>query len=125
MPRRDPTRFDHVDFAVDPDAPPPADAVLARPFRMQAVFQGAVGKHRYTRLLAGTDLSKVIHAYGTTDRAIGRLTGEAAAFLEARGAEVLAVAGGHGLMLAGPAAARILEQLGDRGGAVAGVRPRR
>ena len=61
---------------------------------MQAVFRGALGKHRYTRLLAGTDLSKVIYAYGTTDQAVGRLTGAEVAFLESRGAEVLAVEGG-------------------------------
>jgi len=31
---------------------------------------GTLGNHRYTRLLGGMDLSKVIHAYGTMDEAI-------------------------------------------------------
>ena len=64
------TRFDLAD---DPDAPL-ENGMLPRWLRMQAAFQGALGKHRYTRLLARTDLSRVIYAYGTTDREIGRLT---------------------------------------------------
>ena len=105
------TRFDLAD---DPDAPL-ENGVLPRWLRMQAAFQGALGKHRYTRLLAGTDLSRVIYAYGTTDREIGRLTAAEVAFLESRGAEVLAVEGGHGSMLDEPAAAaRIVELLENR-----------
>ena len=115
------TRFDQAAGPIDPDpAAPPVDSVLPRAVRMQAVFQGALGKHRYTRLLAGTDLSKVIYAYGTTDEAVGRLTGEEVAFLESRGAEVLAVEGGHGSMLDDPAAtARIVALLEGRGEAAA------
>ena len=105
------TRFDLAD---DPDAPL-VDGMLPRWLRMQAAFQGALGKHRYTRLLAGTDLSRVIYAYGTTDREIGRLTADETAFLESRGARVLAVEGGHSSMLDEPAAtARIVELLESR-----------
>ena len=110
------TRFDLTD---DPDAPL-ENGMLPRSVRMQAVFQGVLGKHRYTRLLAETDLSKVIYAYGTTDEAVGRLTSAEVAFLESSGAEVLAVEGGHGSMLDDPAAAaRIVALLEDRGEAVA------
>ena len=117
------TRFDLADEPDDPNAPP-ANGVLPRALRMQAVFQGALGKHRYTRLLAGTDLSRVIYAYGTMDQAVGRLTGEEVAFLEARGAQVLAVEGGHGSMLDEPAAAAtIVELLEDRGEAATRARP--
>ena len=106
------TRFDLAD---DPDAPL-VNGMLPRWLRMQAAFQGALGKHRYTRLLAETDLSRVIYAYGTTDREIGRLTDAEIAFLESRGARVLAVEGGHGSMLDEPAAtARIVELLENQG----------
>ena len=117
------TRFEQADYAVDPNAPTPVNGLLAHPLRMQAVFQGALGKHRYTRLLAGMDLSKVIYAYATMDRAVGRLTGEEVAFLESRGAEVLAVEGDHGSMFDDHAAARIVELVEDRGEAVARARP--
>ena len=119
------TRFDQGAGPIDPDPDaPPVDSVLPRSVRMQAVFQGALGQHRYTRLLAGTDLSKVIYAYGTTDEAVGRLTGEEVTFLESRGAEVLAVEGGHGSMLDDPAAsARIVALLEDRGETAARARP--
>ena len=115
------TRFDQAAAPIDPDPDaPPAESMLPRSVRMQAVFQGALGKHRYTRLLAGTDLSKVIYAYGTMDQAVGRLTADELAFLESRGAEVLAVEGGHGSMLDDPAAtARIVALLEGRGGAAA------
>ncbi len=69
------------------------------------------------------DLSKVIYAYATMDRAVGRLTGEEVAFLESRGAEVLAVEGDHGSMFDDHAAARIVELVEDRGEAVARARP--
>ena len=104
------TRFDLAD---DPGAPL-ENGMLPRWLRMQAAFQGALGKHRYTRLLAETDLSRVIYAYGTTDREIGRLTAAEIAFLESRGARVLAVEGGHGSMFDRPAAARIVELLEKR-----------
>ena len=64
--RRHLTRYDLAD---DPD-PTVQGRHAPRPFRMAAVFQGTLGKHRYTRLLGGMDLSKVIHAYGTMDEAI-------------------------------------------------------
>ena len=121
------TRFDQGAGPIDPDPDaPPVEGMLPRSVRMQAVFQGALGQHRYTRLLAGTDLSKVIYAYGTTDQAVGRLTGAEVAFLESRGAAVLAVEGGHGSMLDDPTAtARIVALLEDRGEAAARARPPR
>ena len=109
------TTLTRIDLADDPDAPL-RDDMLPRWLRMQAAFQGALGRHRYTRLLAGADLSKVIYAYGTMDAEIGRLTGDEIAFLESRGAEVLAVEGGHGSMLDELAAtARIVQLLEDQG----------
>ena len=105
------TTLTRYDLADEPDAPL-ENGMLPRWLRMQAAFQGAFGKHRYTRLLAGTDLSRVIYAYGTTDREIGRLTDAEITFLESRGARVVAVEGGHGSMLDEPAAAaRIVELL--------------
>lgn len=74
--------------------------------RLELAFQGVLGRHRYTRLLAGTDLSKVIYAYGTMDEAVGRLTADEVAFLEARNAKVLEIAGGHGSMIDQPIAAQ-------------------
>ena len=107
------TTLTRIDLADDPDAPL-RDDMLPRWLRMQAAFQGALGRHRYTRLLAGADLSKVIYAYGTMDAEIGRLTGDEIAFLESKGAKVFAVEGGHGSMLDEPAAtARIVELLED------------
>ena len=62
------------------------------------------------------DLSRVIYAYGTTNRETGRLTDAEIAFLESRGAKALAVEGGHGSMLDEPdATARIVELLENRG----------
>ena len=93
----DGTTLTEIDLADDPTVML-ENGMLPLSFRRQAAFQGALGKHRYTRLLAGTDLSKVIYAYGTADAAIGRLTDAEVAFLKARDAEVLAVTGGHASM---------------------------
>ena len=82
------------------------DGMLPLSVRLASAFQGVLGMHRYTRVLAGTDLSKVIYAYGTMDRAVGRLSGDEVAFLRSRGAEVIAVAGGHGSMFEDPATTR-------------------
>ena len=82
--------------------------------RLASAFQGVLGMHRYTRVLAGTDLSKVIYAYGTMDRAVGRLTADEVAFLDSRGAEVIAVTGGHGSMFDDPGTIRrIVDLLGE------------
>ena len=67
--------------------------------QLNLAFQGALGAHRYTQLLAGTDLSKVIYAYATMDNAVGRLTADEVAFLKARNAQVIEVIGGHGSMI--------------------------
>ena len=89
------------------------NGMLPRSVRLASAFQGVLGMHRYTRLLAGTDLSKVIYAYGTMDRAVGRLTADEAAFLDSRGAEVVAVMGGHGSMIDDPGTTRKIVDLLD------------
>ena len=88
------------------------NGMLPQSVRLRLAFQGAVGRHRYTRLLARTDLSKVIYAYGTMDGAVGRLTADEVAFLKARYAQVLEIAGGHASMIdVEGAAQRIVDQL--------------
>ena len=67
--------------------------------RASFAFQGALLAHRYTELLAKTDLSKAIYVYGTMDRRLGRLTRGEVDLLEARGARVLAIEGGHTSMI--------------------------
>ena len=90
------------------------NGMLPRSVRLASAFQGVLGMHRYTRLLARTDLSKVVYAYGTMDRAVGRLTADEVTFLESRGAEVIAVAGGHGSMFDDPGTTRrIVDLLGE------------
>ena len=54
-----------------------------------AVFQGVVGMYRFTELLSGTDLGKVIYVHSELDEAIGRLTDREVAFLESRNAQVI------------------------------------
>ena len=86
------------------------NGMLPRSVRLQLAFQGVLARHRYTQALAGTDLSKVIFAYGTMDRRVGRLTEQEVEFLESRNARVVAVEGGHASMAEQAAArARILE----------------
>ena len=87
------------------------NGMLPLSVRLASAFQGVLGMHRYTRLLAGTDLSKVIYAYGTMDQAVGRLTENEVAFLDSRGAEVIAVTGGHGSMIDDPATTRRIVDL--------------
>ncbi len=87
------------------------NGMLPLSVRLASAFQGVLGMHRYTRLLAGTDLSKVIYAYGTMDRAVGRLTENEVAFLGSRGAEVIAVTGGHGSMIDDPGTTRRIVEL--------------
>ena len=56
----------------------------------------------------------LIYAYGTMDRAVGRLSQDEVAFLDSRGAEVIAVTGGHCLMFEDPATTRrIVDLLGE------------
>lgn len=88
------------------------NGMLPRAERMFAAFQGTLGRHRYTMLLARTDLSKAIYVYGTMDMAIGRLTEAEIAFLESRDATVVAVNGGHGAPIDDAGArARVLDWL--------------
>ena len=105
------TTLTEIDLADHPDAML-ENGMVPRSIRIGAVFQGALGKHRYTRLLARTDLAKVIYAYGTMDQAIGRLTEDEVAFLKARNARVLEVEGDHGSMIdMQSATAKIVELL--------------
>ena len=88
------------------------DGMLPRSERVFSAFQGTLGRHRYTELLAKTDLSKVIYVYGTMDMAIGGLTEAEIAFLESRDATVVAVNGGHGAPIDDAGArARVLDWL--------------
>ena len=90
------------------------NGMLPRSVRLASVFQGALGMHRYTRLLAGTDLSKVIYAYSTMDRGVGRLTADEVTFLESHGAEVIAVTGVNGSIIDDPGTTRrIVDLLGE------------
>ena len=54
-----------------------------------ALFQGVLGMYRYTELLGGMDLSKVIYVHAELDQAVGRLTDAEVAFLESRNARHL------------------------------------
>lgn len=65
------------------------DANMAR-------LAAGLGHNRYTELLADTDLSNVIYAYGQFDEQVGRLTADELAFLEAKGVTVIRSEGGHG-----------------------------
>lgn len=87
------------------------DGELPRSQRMAGVFQGALGKHRYTRLLADTDLGKVIYAYGTMDENLGRLTPAEVEFLTGNNAKVVEVEGGHTAMLKTPSAIEKISEL--------------
>ena len=71
------------------------DGTLSISERMQSVFQGVFGRHRYTELLENTDLTKVIYVYGLTDSAVGRLTEKEVRFLESKKADIVVVDGGH------------------------------
>lgn len=80
-----------------------------------ALFQGVLGMYRYTELLGGMDLSKVIYVHAELDQAVGRLTDSEVAFLESRNAQVIYVQnGGHGDVIDDPGArAEVLAALGE------------
>ena len=77
---------------------------------------GAAAHDRYTELLAGTDLSRVIYVYGTEDEQVGSLSEAEVAFLRSRGSTVVTVEGGHhGSMFEDPETIRrIVEALQRR-----------
>ena len=62
--------------------------------RMEMRIAAATGHDRYTELLRGRDLRRVIYVYGTNDINVGRLTEAEVAFLESRGSTVIAVQDG-------------------------------
>ena len=47
-------------------------------------LQADLGRNRYTTLLAGKDLSKIVYFFGGKDRAVGRLTNAEVQFLTGR-----------------------------------------
>lgn len=61
-----------------------------------AKLAAGLGHQRYTELLADTDLSNVVYAYGQLDEQVGRLSANELTFLETKGVKVLRTAGGHG-----------------------------
>jgi pimeloyl-ACP methyl ester carboxylesterase len=61
---------------------------------------GATFHDRYTRRLAGTDLSTAIYAYATADTVVGRLSEPELRFLEESGATVIAGEGANHVSLA-------------------------
>ena len=61
-----------------------------------ARLAAGLGYKRFTQLLDGADLSKVVYAYGKTDEQVGRLSQEEVAFLRNHGAMVLEGDGDHG-----------------------------
>ena len=58
--------------------------------RTQMRLQADLGRNRYTTLLAGTDLSKIVYFFGGKDTAVGRLTDAEISFLTGRTVAVTA-----------------------------------
>ena len=76
---------------------------------MEMRIAGATGHDRYTELLRGKDLHRVIYVYGTNDILVGRLTDDEVAFLRSRGSTVIPIQdGGHTSMFEDPDAARAI-----------------
>ncbi len=65
------------------------DANMAR-------LAAGLGHKRYTELLAETDLSNVVYAYGLQDEQVGRLTDAELSFLADKGVKVLQTEEDHG-----------------------------
>ena len=75
--------------------------------RMEMRIAAATGHDRYTEMLLGRDLRRVIYVYGTNDINVGRLTDDEVAFLESRGSTVVAVQdGSHNSMFEDPEVAK-------------------
>ena len=58
--------------------------------RTQMRLQADLGRNRYTTLLAGKNLSKIVYFFGGNDRAVGRLTDAEISFLTGRTVAVTA-----------------------------------
>ena len=69
----------------------PLDPVSEEPLtRSQMRLQADLGRNRYTTLLAGKNLSKIVYFFGGKDRAVGRLTDAEISFLTGRTVAVTA-----------------------------------
>lgn len=76
---------------------------------MEMRIAGATGYDRYTVLLRGGDLQRVIYVYGTNDTNVGRLIDYEVAFLRSRGSTVIPVQdGGHTSMFEDQEVARTI-----------------
>lgn len=58
-------------------------------------LQAALGKNRYTKLLAEKDLKNVIYVYGEKDEAVGSLTNQEILFLKSKNVVPIAIANGN------------------------------
>lgn len=97
--------------AVTPTEVPGQDHPLFPPKTARELMEmriaGATGHDRYTELLRGRDLQRVVYVYGTNDIAVGRLTDDEVTFLESAGSTVIAVQdGSHTSMFEDPEVAR-------------------
>ena len=83
--------------------------------RMEMRIAAATGHDRYTEMLLGRDLRRVIYVYGTNDVNVGRLTDAEVAFLESKRSTVIAVQDGdHRSMFDDPdVAQRISDALNE------------
>ena len=81
--------------AVTPTVVPGQDHPLFPPKTARELMEmriaGATGHDRYTELLRGRDLQRVIYVYGTNDFQVGRLDAGEVAFLRSRGGTVIEV----------------------------------
>jgi len=75
--------------------PQPADTKTTSAYQFRQMLKGAIGQPRYSRLLAGADLSNLWFFYAANDERVGRLTEEEVGLLENRGAQVFATSDGH------------------------------
>ncbi len=97
--------------AVTPTEVPGQDHPLFPPKTARELMEmriaGATGYDRYTELLRGEDLQRVIYVYGTKDINVGRLTDDEVTFLESAGSTVVAVQdGSHTSMFEDPEVGR-------------------
>ncbi len=73
-------------------------------------LQAAVGQYRYTELIKGKDLAKLLFVYAEKDVAVGRLTAAETTFLEQHKASVYKIPNGeHGSMFENPHKEEILK----------------
>ena len=78
-------------FQADGITPGAPKSVAEKPLdRTQMRLQADLGRNRYTTLLAGKDLSKIVYFFGGRDKAVGRLTDAEISFLTGRNVAVTA-----------------------------------